>query len=75
MSGNLGPGKAFYNKLSIKAKAELDPWAQRVSSGQATWWQLWSSMLFYRATGAFHDLCQAFATPSRRPTGAPPTTG
>ncbi|CAE7454810.1 unnamed protein product [Symbiodinium sp. CCMP2592] len=42
----LGPGKAFYNKLSIKAKTELDPWAQRIASGEAAWWQLWSSMLF-----------------------------
>ncbi|CAE7802311.1 unnamed protein product [Symbiodinium sp. CCMP2592] len=51
MSGSLGPGKAFYNKLSIKAKTELDPWAQRIASGEA------------------------FATPSRRPTGAPLTSG
>ncbi|CAE7830524.1 unnamed protein product [Symbiodinium sp. KB8] len=31
ISGSLGPGKGFYNKLSIKAKAALDPWGQRPS--------------------------------------------
>ncbi|CAE6970138.1 unnamed protein product, partial [Symbiodinium sp. KB8] len=31
VSASLGPGKVHYNKLSIKAKAELDPWAQRIA--------------------------------------------
>ena len=36
ISENLGPGKSFFNKMSMKAKADMDKWAEGVQNGEAT---------------------------------------